>query len=82
KTYREHVVQRVASRAMTSQQAIARMDAARWVRRVTYHAWRIAYHLRKEMPPETEPVIDSPEDDSPESETLENDSPATDDPET
>lgn len=30
---------------MSFDEATAKLDAARWLRRVTYHAWRIAHHL-------------------------------------
>jgi phosphate:Na+ symporter len=54
KKYREQIVARVAAGGINSREAIARMDSARWIRRMTYHAWRIVYHLRKKTPPETD----------------------------
>jgi len=43
--YRERVLGRVAAGGLDATEGIARLDAVRGVRRVAYHAWRIAHHL-------------------------------------
>jgi phosphate:Na+ symporter len=45
--YREHVLGRVAAGSLDAGEAAARLDAARGVRRVAYHQWRIAHHLNR-----------------------------------
>ena len=43
--YRRQVLAHTAWGDVTTDQAIDRLDAIRWLRRAGYHAWRIVYHL-------------------------------------
>ena len=55
RTYREGVLERVATGDIDAAEGIERLDAVRSARRVAYHAWRIAHHLnscRAHDPPE------------------------------
>jgi len=45
--YREGVLEQVAAGSLDAGEAALRLDAARGVRRVAYHAWRIAHHLNR-----------------------------------
>jgi phosphate:Na+ symporter len=65
--FRRETIQRSTRGSLTTEQTISRLDAIRWLRRVCYHAWRIAYHLdpkiRSELMQETELTIEGePED--------------------
>jgi phosphate:Na+ symporter len=48
RAFRQKAVGLTAERALTASAALARMDAARWLRRIGYHYWRIAFHLGHE----------------------------------
>ncbi|MEZ6097302.1 MAG: Na/Pi symporter [Pirellulaceae bacterium] len=43
--HRERVITDVSNGDATAKAAIARLDAMRWLRRVTYHVYRLQYHL-------------------------------------
>ena len=47
RTYREGVLERVATGDIDAAEGIERLDAVRSARRVAYHAWRIAHHLNR-----------------------------------
>ena len=44
RTYRARMVEKTASGEISTADAVLRMDTTRWLRRVGYHIWRIAYH--------------------------------------
>lgn len=44
---RDSILGRAGRGRGTPAQATAQMDAARWLHRVTYHVWRILYHLER-----------------------------------
>lgn len=48
RTYRAEVIARAAGGEITPETAIRRMDAARWLRRIGYHIWRISRHMTAE----------------------------------
>lgn len=43
-TYRNRILTEALSREMTSETLVQRLDAMRWLHRVSYHLWRIAHH--------------------------------------
>ncbi len=43
--YRRRVIRQAGLGATTTDEAISRLDDFRWLRRVAYHSWRIAWHL-------------------------------------
>ncbi|MDH3726164.1 MAG: hypothetical protein OER77_01415, partial [Myxococcales bacterium] len=45
--YRERALEQVAVGSFDTGEAAVRLDAARNVRRVAYHMWRIAHHLNR-----------------------------------
>jgi hypothetical protein len=49
--FRRETIERTAAGDATTDEAINRLDAIRWLRRVCYHAWRITCHLT------TKPVV-------------------------
>ena len=42
--YRQRVARRTADGSLTTAAALRNMDTCRWLRRVAYHLWRIAFH--------------------------------------
>ncbi len=65
--FRRETIQRTIRGGTTTDQTLASLDAIRWLRRVCYHTWRIAYHLdptiRSEQSQEQELAIEGePED--------------------
>ncbi len=48
RSFRSETLERAAAHRLTTQEALRRLDAARWLVRVAYHAWRIAVHLQNE----------------------------------
>ncbi|TVQ54487.1 MAG: Na/Pi cotransporter family protein [Rhodobacteraceae bacterium] len=42
---RDRVLRTAAAGALSTEEALARLDAMRWLHRVAYHLWRIAFHL-------------------------------------
>ncbi len=64
RAYRQQVIGRTARKELSSSTAIERMDSARWLRRIGYHCWRIAYHL-SELPKEGAPKTSSGDQSSP-----------------
>jgi phosphate:Na+ symporter len=48
--FRRETIDQTSAGETTTDGAIARLDAIRWLRRITYHAWRIVYHLSKTEP--------------------------------
>ncbi len=44
--FRNHTIARTAKEELTGDQLSAALDARRWLRRISYHAWRIAYHTQ------------------------------------
>ena len=49
--FRHQAIQSAATRAMTAQQLDETLDAHRWLRRIAYHAARIAFYARSASPP-------------------------------
>lgn len=45
--YREHTVELASQQAGSAATTLEKLDAMRWLQRVTYHVWRIALHLRE-----------------------------------
>jgi phosphate:Na+ symporter len=45
--YRRDALRRASADELTSEQALARLDAWRWLERVAHHAWRVVHHLRR-----------------------------------
>lgn len=45
RTFRVQAVSTAAHGQLTPGEAIKHMDAARWLRRIGYHVWRVAYHM-------------------------------------
>ena len=48
--FRARTLQEAASHRLGAEQALLRVDAARWLHRVAYHAWRMAVHLQPDTP--------------------------------
>ncbi|MCA9081994.1 MAG: Na/Pi cotransporter family protein [Planctomycetaceae bacterium] len=55
KQYRRTILQQVSRREIQPQLALRRMDAARWLRHIGYHVWKIAEHLRPNTTPAPTP---------------------------
>ena len=63
---RREVLGAFASGALRTPESLLELDAARWLERCTYHAWRVAHHLQRildpvggpdeELPPHREPL--------------------------
>ena len=45
--YRESTVEKAAQQLVSADATLLRLDAIRWLHRVTYHYWRIVHHLRR-----------------------------------
>ncbi len=58
--YRERTIRTVGA-SLPLDEAIARLDAVRWLHRVGYHAWRIARHLRRAEQPTAAPEAEGDE---------------------
>jgi phosphate:Na+ symporter len=43
--FRRETLERASTDALPNPEALARLDAHRWLERVTHHAWRIVHHL-------------------------------------
>ena len=60
--YRPKVMEQTVSGQLSIAEALERLDAFRWFRRVCHHVWRIVYHLNSEneneLPKEIEPETD------------------------
>jgi phosphate:Na+ symporter len=52
--YRESTVEQAAQQLVSPDTTLHRLDAIRWLHRVTYHFWRIAHHIRRAA--ETGPI--------------------------
>jgi phosphate:Na+ symporter len=44
--FRTETIEAASVGGFSAEDTIRRLDAARWLQRVGYHYWRIAYHLR------------------------------------
>jgi phosphate:Na+ symporter len=53
--YRESTVEKAAQQLVSPDTTLRRLDAIRWLHRVTYHFWRIIHHLRQTA--ETGPAV-------------------------
>jgi phosphate:Na+ symporter len=45
--FRRHALQGASADDIPNDEALARLDAYRWIERVTHHVWRIHHHLRR-----------------------------------
>ena len=45
-TFREQAIEKASSSETSGQVVLAKLDAFRWLFRVSYHSWRITFHLR------------------------------------
>jgi phosphate:Na+ symporter len=52
--FRQRVINQTSDEAYSIEAAFAELDAIRWLRRVTYHAWRITYHLQPQSAKQTD----------------------------
>jgi len=48
--FRSEIIKRAAAGELSPDEAIARMNAARWLRRIGYHIWRVAFHASPPLP--------------------------------
>ena len=48
KPYRKEVISQLAQGQDSTENTLARLDAFRWLRSISYHAWRIQHHLNKQ----------------------------------
>ncbi|MCA8928701.1 MAG: Na/Pi cotransporter family protein [Alphaproteobacteria bacterium] len=65
--YRSATIAAAVADAISAEATLARLDGIRWLHRVSYHLWRLAYHVPRSLvdpPPEPEPE-DGPNDDGP-----------------
>jgi phosphate:Na+ symporter len=60
--FRDATLRRAADRALSAEEALARLDAMRWLHRVSYHLWRIAFHLGPNAAPEPRPLDEAKTD--------------------
>jgi phosphate:Na+ symporter len=58
--YRESTVEKAAQQLVSPDATLRRLDAIRWLHRVTYHFWRIVHHIRRTA--ETGPAVTEPGD--------------------
>ena len=48
RNYREEIVRDISAGRLPTDEAIARMDTARTLRRIGYHIWRVSYHFAED----------------------------------
>ncbi len=56
--HRREVMKRTATGTCSIDEAMSELDAARWLRRVCYHAWRIMHHLHDHAVPDDSDDLD------------------------
>jgi phosphate:Na+ symporter len=60
---REETIAMTSENRMDSATALVRLDAIRWLHRVSYHIWRMAVHLPdligEPLPSDRQPVSDA-----------------------
>jgi phosphate:Na+ symporter len=49
--YRRETIERTIRKGTSLEATLNRMDGIRWLKRIAYHAWRIAYHMRRSSEP-------------------------------
>ncbi|MCB1475378.1 MAG: Na/Pi cotransporter family protein [Rhodobiaceae bacterium] len=54
--YREQAIAAAGSSRQSLSDIVGRLDAVRWLHRVSYHAWRIAHHMRAMNPDAAAPA--------------------------
>lgn len=60
--FRDDALRRAADQALSTEEALARLDAMRWLHRVSYHLWRIACHLGPSAAPAPRVLIEAKTD--------------------
>jgi phosphate:Na+ symporter len=58
---RPRVMERTVVGGVTPDQALARLDAMRWLDRLAYHAWRAAHHLAAAAPDAAPAPVEEPQ---------------------